>query len=445
MNTIEHIKLKNGANIYYYANPLYTTSTAMIKMDAGSYMEDKGVNGGWSHLMEHMIFKSSELWNVNDRLDKFCVNGVEWNGYTSHDEVHFYITCPNRFYEKSFDMFLDMIFHPLFDRKELKTERDVVIAEFKENGDKDFQKCYRLFIEKGFSKESRNTFFTNNPYGTISDLKKCNPDSLREFYNRYIDSRNLTFIMVGPPRDYDKFIKKIEKLNLKTNKYNIISKCKERIKKAQEYKIRCGYSIYTKDKRDSTLIHVWRNAPSVKDFKDNDLLQSISYAYQELMGGRPNSILWNNLREQKGYTYGINMYKDVSPFCSYQFVVSEVNNSKIKPFIKDLFGVIDYFSENGVDDKNFNRLIKSLKNDYYFDKNKSLLMADKIRNDLVLGIKPKTLKEKNKLYDSITKDDINIYHKFFWSGHKSYVSAITKNDKYKELRDALCENDVVIK
>lgn len=445
MNNIQHIKLNNGVNIFYYSNPLYTTSTGLIAINAGSYMEDKGVNNGWSHFMEHMLFKKSESWSTRNRMNKFSENGVDWNGFTSNDEIYFYFNCPNRYYEKTFDMYLDMIFRPVFDENELSVEREVVIAEMKQSHSKDYIRCYRIFKNHAYGKKSINSFFTNDTYGIIEDLQKCNSKSLRKFYDRYIDARNITFIMTGPPRDYDKFVRKIEALDLKQNKYDIVSKVKNRVNKAQKFNIKSGCNVFTKEERESALIFIWRGAPTALECQKNDLIPYITNVYQLHIGNGPNSFLWNVLREEKGYLYSINMYKEINPYESYQFIVSDIDDTKIEPFIRDLFQSLDTFNEKGIDKSVFNRLIKGIKNEYCFDKNNSLTMAEKIHSDFNLGIKPKTMKERYDSYNRITRKDLIDFHRRYLNTHYSYVSASCIESKCKDLENALSKYNVVFK
>lgn len=443
MNKIEHIKLKNGINIYCFASPLLTTSSLVVTIGTGAYMEDKGVNNGWSHLLEHMLFKKSKNWNTRDRLDTFAENAIEWNATTGNDDINFFFTSPNRYYEKTFDMYLDMIFNPLFDSDELKTEREVVINEMKQGANRDFYITYRGFIEHAYTKESRKTFFTNSAIGTIGDLKKCNSESLREFYNYYFDSNNLSFTMVGPPRNYDKYIKKIEALDLKPNKKFIVSEMNKRIKQAEKYEQFSGYHLKSKEKRKSSLIYIWKPCITAKELKNNPLLSNIHYMYKMYMGGGPNSMLWNNLREDKGHVYSIDIYSEITPFNSFQHVVSEVNHSKVDVFFKDLLGTFKYFTEVGLNKKTYNRLLKGIRNDYYFAKNNPDAINVHIDKRISLGLPLITLKEYYKNFDYVTIDDIMKYHNTYWAKPEAFITGVSSHEEWKNVRDAAYKHGLI--
>ena len=437
MNKIEHIKLKNGINIYYYSSALFNTPACIFDIGSGSFMEDRGVNNGWSHLLAHMMFKNSKKWTTRDRLNKFTENAVEWNAYTGSEDIYFYFNCPNVYYEEIFDIYLDMLFNPSFDEDELKVERNVVLSEKKQFSSKDNYKCVRAFIEKGFTKKSRKTFFTNSTIGLVKDLKNCDSKSLRDLYEKYFDPRNITIIMVGPPRNYDKLVKKIEALNLKPHKYNIISKVEERIKIANEFEICSGFDLMKTEERNSSLVFIWKNAAPAKMLKEVPFISNIIIAYKEYLGGGPNSLLWNRLREEKGYTYAINLYNEVNPFTSYHYIASEVNNSKLEPFFKDLCNTMDEFKEKGIDDDSLNRILKSIKNNYYHEKNDAFVSATHILISHQLGLPIITLKENCKKFSKIDKGDINEYHKIIWREHKCFVTGISTQEKCEEMKDIL--------
>ena len=437
MSKIEHIKLKNGLNIYYYANSSFNLSTCIVEVGAGSFMEDRGVNNGWSHFLEHMMFKNSKHWNTRDRLNKMSENAVDWNAFTGSEEIYFYFNCPNIYYEEVFDIYLDMLFNPSFDEDELKVERNVVIAEMKQQNSRDSYKCMRAFSEYGFGKEARKTFFSNSTIGLLKDLKKCNSESLRDWYEKYFDPRNLTIIMTGPPRNYEKLVKKIEALDLKPNKFNIVSKVKERIKIANNFRVTAGYELMHVDGRNSSFIFLWKNALPIKHMKEIPLLINVLVAYKEYLGGGPNSVLWNKLREEKGHVYAINLYNEINEYTSYHYIASEVNSSRLDAFFRDYCDIMDEFADKGIDDVSFKRLMKGIKNNYYHDKNDAYIAASNIMVNHSLGLPIETLNDYYKKFQQIPKETINDYHRTVWKTRKSFVTSVSTGDKAKELRDIL--------
>lgn len=437
MNEIKKVVLPNGIKIYYTCSPIYTISTCALRIGSGAYMENKGENSGWSHYLEHMIFKSSEKYSTSKRNEFFAENAVTINAYTDLEDIFFYYSSPNRIFEKTFDVFLDMLFNPLFLKEEMEIEKKVVFSEAKQRSIRASSKCFKLTQDYGYSKESKNTFFTNRVLGRVPDIKKCNQSALRDFYEKNFDPRNITIAIAASPRDFDKFIKKVETLKLKPHPYNIVSKVKDKINIARHFKHIEGYKIVTQDERQSSFINIVQRNCSALEHQKNPLLLNVRGAYKAFMCNGFNTLLFKRLREDNGYVYGLEFNSSVTMYDSTNFLASEVNEDYLKGFFTSYEETMNEFNQVGISSKTFKKLIRSIKNNYPFEKNDSYSTVGSIITQDSIGLEPVSDKQFYKNFDLITKEDLMSFHAEYFTGRDYFICGISSPEKKKELIEAI--------
>ena len=167
-----------------------------------------------------------------------------------------------------------------------------------------------------------------------------------------------------------------------------------------------GYELMHVDGRNSSFIFLWKNALPIKHMKEIPLLINVLVAYKEYLGGGPNSVLWNKLREEKGHVYTINLYNEINEYTSYHYIASEVNSSRLDAFFRDYCDIMDEFADKSIDDVSFKRLMKGIKNNYYHDKNDAYIAASNIMVNHSLGLPIETLNDYYKKFQQIPKETI---------------------------------------
>ena len=94
----------------------------------GSATEDASV-AGWSHLLEHMLFRGTESYGSLEIDQIFDSMGAELNAGTGKDSTSIYSRVLDVHLERAFDVLADMVWRPTVDEAELAPEREIVIEE----------------------------------------------------------------------------------------------------------------------------------------------------------------------------------------------------------------------------------------------------------------------------------------------------------------------------
>jgi predicted Zn-dependent peptidase len=116
---------------------------------------------GWygiSHLMEHLVCKSFD--HLQEDFDK---DGIDWNAYTSSNEIVFYLTGLDEKVNKWKKKFVDLLTTFNITKEQFENERKIVLEEYMDSFN-DQTQSHMLNL-------SRKLFNDYSPIGLRQDLE----------------------------------------------------------------------------------------------------------------------------------------------------------------------------------------------------------------------------------------------------------------------------------
>jgi len=148
---------------------------------------------GYSHLLEHLVFKSTAKYPHNTLMDAVAMLGGNINAYTDHEVTCFYINLPSGLLGEGLDILYELAVNANFSKREFESERKVVIEEIKQckNDPEDY------FIDN-----LMRLVFKGHPYGrsilgNIGSLKAAKVGDLQAFYKRHYTAENMFLCVAG--------------------------------------------------------------------------------------------------------------------------------------------------------------------------------------------------------------------------------------------------------
>ena len=121
--------LPNGIRLVHHFVPSKVSHVGLF-INAGTRDENEQEHG-IAHFIEHTIFKGTEKRNVFQVLNRLENIGADLNAYTSKEETCIYATFLNEYYDRTLELFQDILFHSTFQEKELMKEKQVVMDEIR--------------------------------------------------------------------------------------------------------------------------------------------------------------------------------------------------------------------------------------------------------------------------------------------------------------------------
>ncbi|MFO7896584.1 MAG: pitrilysin family protein [Candidatus Cloacimonadales bacterium] len=148
---------------------------------------------GFSHLTEHLVFKSTRNYPQNSIMERVSFLGGNINAYTEFDTTCYYITIPSKFTAEAVELLTEIVRYANFSEADFQSEKKVVIEELKQ---------YQDDPEDYFVEEIAQRYFRKNNYrkpiiGNLANLLSSTAEQLRAFYREYYSPSNCFLVATG--------------------------------------------------------------------------------------------------------------------------------------------------------------------------------------------------------------------------------------------------------
>lgn len=349
-----------------------------VVYEGSTNLEKKGWFG-ISHLMEHLMCK-----NFDHLQEDFDKDGIDWNAYTSSNEIVFYLTGLDEKVNKWKGEFMDLLGEFNVTKEQFENERNIVLEEYMD--------CFNDQTQTHMLNLSRKLFGDYDPIGLKEDLENL----------KYMDCLNFFELQYAKPT------KIINVSKNKPYKNNTIDFAKRDIKKTIEFGDNDATLELSNEFKDKTSIAI------LSEIIEED------FAYVHFINAMLSlglkSPLYQEIREKRGLVYYVHCYQ------------SRVNNQGLNTI------------STQTSNKNYNAVVESVKEvitnpDKYLTKERFDLVKDYYK---VRMAKDEILRYKNvnqyinpegwsvyEILDKVNMKKIKEVYKKYYNFDKFYVS----NDK----------------
>ncbi len=289
----------------------------------GSRSETPSINGV-SHFIEHLMFKGTKrrpsTLVISQELESL---GAEFNAFTSKDFTGYYIKSPSRHFSKSADILGDMLFHSVFDVKELTRERQVIIQEIHMYEENPMMHIEDLYEQAAFS-DSLLGMSIAGPAKVIATIPRSKLVAYKKsFYEPanmlcvvagHVDSKTLKIVrqIFGTQKNSRARFPRITQARFTPKKILVQQK------KAEQSQIAFGYEGVDHNHKDAAPL---------------ELLSAI-------LGGGMSSRLFIQIRERLGLCYyiksDVTSYEDTGLFTIYTGLSSKRLPEAIRAIQKEI-------------------------------------------------------------------------------------------------------------
>jgi predicted Zn-dependent peptidase len=278
-------RLPNGIRLVHHFVPSKVAHVGMF-INAGTRDENLREHG-MAHFIEHTIFKGTEKRNVFQVLNRLENVGADLNAYTSKEETCIYATFLSEYYDRTLELFQDILFHPTFPEKELAKEKQVVMDEIRSYLDNPSDQIFDDFEDMVFEGHPLGM----NILGTVKSLKQITRNDLLHFISRNYCQEEIVVVSVG----------NIEFPKLKKLVTKYFSQTPERRKHFQRKKFEGYHAVVKTQKKKTFMVHCMVGCPGYPFSSERRIPLSL---LNNMLGGPVlNSRLSLALRERNGLTY----------------------------------------------------------------------------------------------------------------------------------------------
>lgn len=335
-------KLKNGLEVITVKKDTQLSSFN-IGIKVGSLNEgdnEKGI----AHFIEHMLFKGTKTKN-NEELNNLLENlGGEYNAYTDYTTTVYSITSLEEEIIKGISLIGDMIINPSFPEEEIEKERGVILAEIKSSKDDVEDLSFTRVNEVAFNK-SNLRYEVSGTEESVSSFKR---EDLIKFYKEYYNPDNSLISFVSS-LEHEEAIKVIE------NIFGIWKgTTKEKEKIINEKNIPLKVTTYKGHIEQCTIVYLYTFYGLTKD---KELPFKI---LNHKFGESSNSILFRELRENRGLAYDVYTHMDMTNDVKTLYIYTAVAEENVYEAIEAIDSCIEKMKreEVGFDDNTLSLMKK---------------------------------------------------------------------------------------
>ena len=201
-------RLANGLRVIIREDHRTEVAICNVWVKVGSNREPEPMRG-WSHGIEHMLFKGTERRDEGDFAQEVAAAGGATNAGTGYETTNYHITLPSGNIDQAIDILGDSLFHSEFAPDSLDAERQVLVHENHMYDD----------IPFGFGVTWRwgcELTFDMSPYrhpigGRDENLLERDRDDILAFWRSAYRPDNMTLVVVGAVNSADVFAQVQEK------------------------------------------------------------------------------------------------------------------------------------------------------------------------------------------------------------------------------------------
>ena len=346
----KQLVLDNGLTVLLKKTSQLPVVSVQVWVKTGSIYETEQING-ISHFLEHLVFKGTQKYSVNQISKKIESYGGIINAGTSKEFTVFFVDIPKEGLEDAFDILSQLVFYATFIEDELEKERLVVIEEIKRYEDNPGNVLYENFNSK---------LFTTTPYkwrviGKEENIKSLSREDIINYYKTYYHPKNMVLSICG---DFD------------DNIYELIKKYFD-VKFSTDF---TAINILLDEEQKDNIFEVKKHKVQHTYFlcgflgpKVDDRHQYTGDVLSIILGEGISSRLYKTLREEKKLVYeiGSGFYTQIGPSIFYISGVCERKN--LEKVIEEIRNIITDLRTNGPTDKELEKAKQIVLTRWYFN------------------------------------------------------------------------------
>ncbi len=294
--------LSNGVRVVAEHIPSMRSMAVGVWVHVGS-RDESDVEGGISHLIEHMVFKGTEKRRTHHIAQRMESVGGYLNAFTSKEHTCYYARGLDEHLARAVDVVADLVVSPRFPEGELEKEKEVVLEEMKMYEDQPED----LIFDKVEAAVYSDHALGRPIIGTEESVRGLSRDQLRQYVGNHYAANRVVLAVAGNVRPE-------QVVALAERALGALPHGTDLHRTAPTTYV----PTHSESTRPITQAHLVFTRPT---FSIHDPRRTTLSVLNTVLGGGMSSLLNQNIRERYGFCYNIysylNHYEDAGDFGVY--------------------------------------------------------------------------------------------------------------------------------
>lgn len=368
-NLLPHQKmvLENGIEIIYIHDPAQNVFKIDVIFEAGIYYQPQPLIASAAINMLNEGTRHHQAEAIADLFDYYGAY-LDFNCGLNKSEVS--LISLNKYARETITMLTEMLADSIIPEKELDIYLTNQRQEFLVNNEKTAYLARKKFSELLFGQQ--------HPYAnqiSEKDYTQITAPLIRKFYHQHINARNCWIMVCGNTDEtvLQTIVTQFSQLTSPIQDRNFL--------KQQFIPATPGYYRVEKQNTVQSSIRIGKTGVRLTepDYAGFMLLNTI-------LGGYFGSRLMSNIREDKGYTYGIHSFNVSMPQGSYWCIATDVNNEYVEAAIEQIKKEIQILQTKPVPEEELHLVKNFLHGDLLRELDGVFAQSDALKHKLNYGL-----------------------------------------------------------
>ena len=184
--------LANGVRVVCDPIPSLQTLALSVVAGRGARFEDEA-RSGWSHLLEHMVFKGAGARSARDIVEAIEAGGGHINAATGYARTSYQVRALAGGLDLGMAVISDLLLRPVLSADELEREKQVIAQEIAEAADTPDDLIFDLAQETAYAGQPLGRPIL----GTVESIGRADPAALADWRARLYGAESLVISASG--------------------------------------------------------------------------------------------------------------------------------------------------------------------------------------------------------------------------------------------------------
>lgn len=396
------LELPNGIEVICMNDPNQEVFKMDVLFEAGIYYQPQPLIASTAI---NMLNEGTERHTAEQIADLFDYYGayVDFNCGLHKSEVSLFSL--KKYAAETIGMLAEMIRDSRIPEKELEIYLANTHQEFLVNNEKTSYLARKEF--------SALFFGSAHPYAnqvSENDFNRVSPALLQDFYHRYINAQHCRIMLCG---NVDNQI-----LQIVADHFSPIPRPAlfHEVPSRSFSPAPAGRYHVEKENAVQTSLRIGKSGVRLpdEDYAGFMLLNTV-------LGGYFGSRLMSNIREEKGYTYGISSFNVSMPLNSYWCIATEVNQEYSSATIDEVFKEIRRLQTEPIPTEELTLVKNFLHGDLLREVDGVFAQSDTLKNKLNYGFDNNIYAEIIEKIKQYTAEDLLLLANKYWQTEEMYI------------------------
>ncbi len=302
MTTAKLHRLSNGVRVV--CDPMAgLESLALSIVVQGGARWETATHNGWSHLLEHMVFKGAGDRSARQIVETIEQTGGHINAATGYERTSYQVRCLKGGLTTAMDVLADLVRRPTLDADDLEREKAVIAQEIAEAADAPDDRVFDLAQACAFADQALGRPIL----GSVETIGHATAAALGAYHRALYDPERIVISAAGAV-DEDELLALVEARFADTEHARGVGVA-EGLSTPHPALFSTAQTSETRRLEQAQLVIL---LPSV-GARDPDYFTSRLFA--EALGGGMSSRLFQEAREARGLAYAIDAYSESYEDC----------------------------------------------------------------------------------------------------------------------------------